>query len=379
MAGSREGSCGMGAGRVRYANGDLLAEIRPRVLATLAEHGLSPRRVARAWLDVALAAGWFFAMYAVLLFVALPPWGYVLAIASMGLATTATLMHIVHPLMHRSVGRSTRLNVLAAQVLAPLPGSWRWWAAKHNLGHHAFPSVAGNDPDFDQAPVLRCDSSAPWRPWHRWQHVYAWLLYALLSLRWSLAADVPFILTGRENGRSMEQPSVRRTALLLLDKFAPVAVFLTPAFLLHPAVNVVAFSVAVLVVNGFSTALIFVPGHFGDARPLVAPDADGKIPTDYATTIVQGVVNMRVRNPIGRWFVGGLDHHIEHHLFAWVSPRDLHLIAPIVESAVRAHGLSYRTHESLGQGLREHARRLRTFGRRPTHLPTVETTVPVAA
>jgi linoleoyl-CoA desaturase len=358
----------MGAGRVHYADGDLLAEIRPRVVAALAEHERSARSRARAWLDVALAAAWFFATYAVLVFVSLPTWALALAIVSMGLALTASLTNVVHPLMHRSVGRSPRLNVVAAQVLAPFGVSWRWWVVKHNVGHHGSPGVAGRDPDADQAPLLRFDRSDPWQPWHRFQHVYAWFVYSFFTLRLLLFSDVPFIITGREKGRSIEPPSVRRTAVLLLDKLGPAALLLFPAFVRYPAVDVVAVVFAAILVNGLSTVLLFLPGHQADERPLSVPDRDGRLATDFASTIFGGTINTRVRNPVGRWFMSGLDHHIEHHMFPWVSHRLLHVIAPFVEEAARARGLPYLTHASVVEGWRGHFRRLQTLGR-PTLAP----------
>jgi linoleoyl-CoA desaturase len=40
---------------------------------------------------------------------------------------------------------------------------------------------------------------------------------------------------------------------------------------------------------------------------------------------------------------GGLDHQIEHHLFAKLSPERLREIAPAVKKACEEHGVAYRT------------------------------------
>jgi linoleoyl-CoA desaturase len=319
---------------------------------------------------------WFFATYAVLVFVPLPPWGLALAIVSMGLATTASLTHIVHPLMHQSVARSRTANILAAHVLAPLGVSWRWWVVKHNVAHHGYPTVAGHDPDVDQGFMFRYDGSQPWRPWQRAQHIYAWFLYPFLTLRYILFSDLTFIFTGREKGRPVESPSAWRTGRLLVDKLAPAAVLLAPAFVLHPPIEVLAVVVAVLLVNGFSTVLVFVPNPFGDEMPATVPDEHGLIATDFAATTIHGVANVQVRNPIGRWYMGGLDHHVEHHLLGWLSHRDLPLIAPIVRDAALARGLPYRTHASIFEGWRGHHRRLRALGRRPELVSISPTVAP---
>ena len=358
-----------GAERIQCGDGDLLAELRPKVMDVLRAHEQLHPRSHRfgPWLDVGMAATWFFASYAILLFVPLPGWGLALAIVSMGLAMTASLTNVVHTLMHHSVVRSPRASIVAAQVLAPLGASWRWWVVKHSLGHHAHTGVAGLDPDSAQAPLLRFDRSDAWRPWHRAQHLYAWFLYPLLTLRYLFFSDVPFIVTGREKGRVVEHPSPGRTAVLLLDKVAPPALLLTPAFLMFPPLDVLAVGVAAFMVNGLSTVLVFAPGHWGSDRPMAVPDADGRLPTDFAATVIQGTLDTQVHNPIGRWFMSGLDYHIEHHLFPWVAHRHLHLIAPVVEEVATAHGVVHTTLPSYPRSVVGHARRLRDLGQRPDH------------
>ena len=53
-------------------------------------------------------------------------------------------------------------------------------------------------------------------------------------------------------------------------------------------------------------------------------------------------------------FCGGINLHIEHHLFPHVSNDQLHHIAPLVEAFAHEHGLPYRTF-SPGELAKEHA------------------------
>jgi linoleoyl-CoA desaturase len=66
-----------------------------------------------------------------------------------------------------------------------------------------------------------------------------------------------------------------------------------------------------------------------------------------------------------RWLMGGLDYQIEHHL----APKLPHTIYPIVAprllAACEARGLDYRTHPSVTEAIRSHARWLRAMGRAP--------------
>ena len=347
----------------RYARGDLLDDVREASAAALAEAGRSPQGGARVWLDVAAASTWFFGSYLVLLLVPLSPAALALAIGSAGLALTAGLTHVVHPTIHGAVARNRRTNLILAHVLCPFGVSWRWWALKHNAGHHGYVNVDGYDPDLDQGVFFRYCSTQPRRTWHRYQHLYAWPVYSLLTLRFILSSDLGFVLTGRFKGRQVEPASARRAARVLLDKLGGATVLLVIAFVLHPALDVVLVTVALLLVNGLSTVLVFVPSHYTEGSAGVVPDTDGRVPEEWAASVVGASNNLILSNPVLRWYVGGMDRHIEHHLLPRVANVNLPVIAPAVRRVCAEHGLHYTEFPTLRSAWASHYRRLRALGR----------------
>ena len=44
-------------------------------------------------------------------------------------------------------------------------------------------------------------------------------------------------------------------------------------------------------------------------------EGDENIPHDWATNQVLNTVNFATNNKLFTWFVGGLNHQVEHHLF----------------------------------------------------------------
>jgi linoleoyl-CoA desaturase len=342
-----------------------LGDVRAAAATALTEAGCNPQGGARVWFDVLATSTWFFGSYLVLLLVPLPPAGLALAIVSAGLALTAGLTHVVHPMVHGGVARGRRTNLILAQVLCPFGVSWRWWALKHNAGHHGYVNVDGYDPDLDQGVFFRYASTQPWRAWHRYQHLYAWPVYSLLTLRFILSSDLGFVLTGRFKGRQVEPASVRRAARVLLDKLGGAVILLTVAFVLHPAVDVVLVAVAVLLVNGLSTVLVFVPSHYTEGSDAIVPDADGRVPEEWAASIMGTTNNLTLSNPALRWYVGGMDHHVEHHLLPRVANVNLPVIAPAVRGVCDEHGLHLTTFPTLRSAWASHYRRLRALGRAP--------------
>ena len=67
-------------------------------------------------------------------------------------------------------------------------GSSYVWSAKH-LAHHTYPNVTEHDPDIDSLPFARFDPGQHHRPWHRYQHIYIWALYAMVTIRWQFMSD----------------------------------------------------------------------------------------------------------------------------------------------------------------------------------------------
>ena len=63
--------------------------------------------------------------------------------------------------------------------------------------------------------------------------------------------------------------------------------------------------------------------------------------------------------------MGGLDYQVEHHL----APKLPHTVYPDRSAAgggCAARNVSYRTHPTLTEAVRSHARWLRTMGKRPS-------------
>src|SRR6185295_3952311 len=137
----------------------------------------------------------------------------------MVVALAATATSVFHDGNHRSFSNSRAVNWLAGYT-GDLLGASSWiWRFKHNNLHHGNTNVAGIDDDIDQAPFARLTSTQPWRPWHRYQHVYMWVLYGFLTLRWFLIGDfVDLKHHGVGPNRFPRPPRRRDIALLFVGK-----------------------------------------------------------------------------------------------------------------------------------------------------------------
>jgi linoleoyl-CoA desaturase len=63
------------------------------------------------------------------------------------------------------------------------------------------------------------------------------------------------------------------------------------------------------------------------------------------------------------WLLGGLNFHLEHHLFPTVCHVHYPALTQIVDATCREHGVPCAEHPSFWTGLAEHYRWLRQMGR----------------
>ena len=357
--------------RVRYTRDQEFRRVlQQRVRARLEQH---PARENLGLLGQMVIAGvWFYASYAVLVFVPLPPWAVAIGVVSVGLATAGLLMMVVHTVTHRAVSSRRWLNDgIGWLTSAGLAISPDWWQAKHSGLHHPYTNVAGFDDDIDLGSIVRVTPGQEWKPWHRYQHIYAFVLSPLMYLNMALTADLRFIFTGRVGARRVEQPTLKRTARLLAKKLSGVTVLLAVAFLQRPAIGVVISTVVAALIAGAVLAIVFQVQHCVEGTVFVEPDtATGEVGRSWAVTQAEAAADFGTGNRLLTWYSGALNYHVEHHLFPHVAHNRLPELRPIVRATCAEFGVHQVEFPTFRAAIRSHVRFLKRLGRRPTERST---------
>jgi linoleoyl-CoA desaturase len=255
------------------------------------------------------------------------------------------------------------VNTLMALTLDLVGGSSYIWQWKHARYHHTYVNIAHHDSDIDLGVLGRLSPEQPRRPWHRWQHVYLWVLYSVTAIRWHLYGDFRDMLTGRIGDRPFDRPRGWDLAFFILGK----AVFFSLAFalpmLLHPVGTVLGFYAAVSAVAGFLLAIVFQLAHVVEeaAFPVPADDSQ-RIDTPWAVHQLQTTVDFARDNRVLSWLIGGLNFQVEHHLFVRISHVHYPAVARVVEATCREFGMPYHAHRTFFAGVASHYRWLRALG-----------------
>jgi linoleoyl-CoA desaturase len=290
----------------------------------------------------------------------------------LAVAVAASGTGIMHDANHGAFCRSSRANRLVA-CSADVIGVSSWvWRFKHNTLHHTGTNIVGIDSDIDQAPFARLAPQQPWRPWHRYQHLYLWPLYGFLALKWLALSDINALARGGFGERRFtRRPRRRDIALVAAGKVTHVGWAVVVPLAGHPWWGVLAFYLGISWLVGFILALVFQLAHCTDRVEFPGPTAPER-GEPFEIRQLRTTADIRCPCPVVgsfvRWLMGGLDHQIEHHL----APRLPHTAYPRMavdlERLCAEGDLPYHVHPTLTSALAAHGRWLRRLGRRPAPL-----------
>jgi linoleoyl-CoA desaturase len=337
------------------------AELRQRVDAYFEGGGIS--RAANGAM-VAKTAFWFaFAWGAWALTIAqvVPFPAMLLLWVAQGFGFAAIGFNIGHDAIHGSYSEKKWVNSFLSWTFDLMGASSYTWSVAHNTVHHTYTNIPGVDQDLEPGPTLVFYPQKT-RVWHRFQHLYAWFLYAFIGVIWVYIKDFdqirrPDPLTGRtaklsDWGKLLFGKALHIGLLLVL----PFAVMEAPAWQILLGYGLL------LGTGGVTLAIVFQLAHCieGVSFPRVPGDAN-KMPEAWAEHQLRTTANFG-KTRLATFICGGLDHQIEHHLM----PRICHIhypaLAPIVQQCAKEHGLPYVHNGSFFAAVGAHYRTLRKIG-----------------
>lgn len=346
--------------------------LKKRVDRYFIEKGISKTGNWKMFLKTAVILGWLAVSYLLLVFFSTSL--IMAAISACALAQGFVLagFNIMHDANHGSYSKNKRLNNLMGLTLDLIGGSRMLWKQKHNILHHTYTNIDELDDDIHSDGLLRLSPRQNWRPWHRFQHFYAFPLYSLLTLSWITFSDFKKFFTRRIGEYQLRKSSVGETILFFLTKLFYFGYMLILPLLFHPLLHVLVAFVSIHLILGFTLSIVFQLAHTVEGTAFPGPDAKtGNIENEWAIHQVQTTVNFAPRSKLAAWYQGGLNFQIEHHLFSNICHIHYPAIGKIVKKTCQEAGISYISYPTVRSAVVGHYRFLRDMGRKPQ---TVEAT-----
>ena len=116
-------------------------------------------------------------------------WGYLLLCIVMGLGVGGIGLSIMHDANHGAYSTKPWINDLMGYTLNFVGANAFNWKIQHNVLHHTYTNIYEVDEDISPRGALRMSPDSPWKPFHRFQHLYAWFLYGLMTIVWIIGKD----------------------------------------------------------------------------------------------------------------------------------------------------------------------------------------------
>src|SRR5580765_983461 len=193
-------------------------EVKRRVHAYFVRTGLPQRDSLRMFLKTAVLLVWFAASYALLVFVAATFWQGALLSLSLALAMAGVGFGIQHDANHGAYSNHRAVNRVMGMTLDMLGASSYLWRFKHNLSHHTYTNLMGEDDDINFVPFARLSPGQPRYRLHHLQQFYLWALYWFLFPKWNFVDDFKNVTRGRIGGRRFPRPRGRHLIELVGGK-----------------------------------------------------------------------------------------------------------------------------------------------------------------
>jgi linoleoyl-CoA desaturase len=340
------------------------SEVKERVAAYFEGANRSRHATPGMVLKTFLLLALFFVPYGLILSNSVPPLGMLGLAIVMGIALAGIGFAVAHDALHGAYSSNPRVNTLLGMTFDLLGANGYMWKITHNVIHHTYTNIDGVDEDLTVSPLLRLSPGQPLRRVHRFQHLYGFATYSMSTLFWVFAKDYKYFLARDLGPYKNRKHAVGEWVTLIGFKLA----YFGWAIILPLAVLPVAwwqFAIGFVVMHlvaGVILGVVFQLAHVVEGPEYPVPDDQGRMEDAWLIHEMATTANFARSNRLLTWYVGGLNHQIEHHLFPRVCSAHYPAISPIVEAVAMKHGMPYYQNPTLFAAIRSHFRMLKRLG-----------------
>jgi linoleoyl-CoA desaturase len=345
-------------------NREFQITLRRRIDEFFQSTGRNKRDCWQMYLKTAIILTLSTVVYVLLVFFANTIWTGLLLAAGLGLTTALIGFNIQHDAGHRAYSNRPWVNKLMALTMDMIGGSSHVWHTKHGVVHHTYVNITGWDNDIDLGILGRLSPHQKRRRFHRWQHLYLWPLYGLVAVKWQLVEDFHTVISGHQGRFLFPRPRGGDLVAFILGKTLFFSIAFGVPMLFHPWWVVLFYYAVAAIFLGVMMGVVFQIPHCNEAAAFPLPiRGTNLLEKPWAVHQAEATLDFARKNPILTYFLGGLNFHMEHHLFPMICHINYPAMSKIVEQTCKEFGVSYRAHPSFLKGVAAHYQWLKKMGR----------------
>jgi linoleoyl-CoA desaturase len=348
-------------------NSDFASTLRKRVHLYFKENGITKYANGAMVAKTVFMFSLFWIPYVCLYFVS-SGWLTVLCYALMGTGMAGIGLSVMHDANHGAYSQKKWVNSLMGYALNMLGGNATNWKIQHNVLHHTYTNIHTHDEDIRPRHILRFSPHSTYHKFHKYQHIYAWPLYGLMTVSWILFKDFGQLYGYHKSGLLEKQVNPAKAWFWLI---ATKVFYLSYIVVLPIIFGATSFWMVLLgffimhYVAGFILATVFQPAHVLEANLFPEANKEDEIEENFMVHQIKTTANFARKNKPFSWFVGGLNYQIEHHLFPNICHIHYSKLAEIVKKTAAEFNVPYRDIPSFRTALALHGRMLYKLGQSP--------------
>lgn len=321
---------------------------------------------ARMYFKIIFFLSVFFGSYILLLTYSFSAWVLFLLGLICGLFSVLIVFNISHDASHGAISKKKWVNKILSYSFNLVGGNEYSWNASHNETHHIYPNIGDIDPDLYQAaPFVRVSYSQPLKKYHRFQHYYAPFLYLLHSLYLIYMKDFQDLKMMPRSFYSLPYftPSKNQMVSVIFSKLFYLTYSLIIPIIILPFAwwKIVICYIVIHFCMGLFMSLVLIPVHMVEDSSLPTKPDSNFIEESWIAHVFNNTADFSRNSKLANFFFGGLNTHLEHHLFPEICHIHLIDLCPIVEEHANEHGFKYRN-MTMAEAIRSHFRLLKKMG-----------------
>ena len=347
---------------------DFNTTLKKRVRAYFKDNNISKYANTNMKIKTVFMVSLYLSPYLLMVFgVITNPWLITLCWMIMGVGAAGIGLAVMHDANHGAYSKSERVNFIIGRVINLVGGYAPTWKIQHNILHHTYTNIHGYDEDISPAlPLLRFAPTDKYSRVHRFQYLYAWFFYSLMTVMWMTTKDFQQLFRYKKMGLTKTEnvnfkPLFRE--LILTKAFYYLYIMVIPIIFIDIAWYFIPLLILMMqMIAGLILAIVFQPAHVTPDTGFPMPERDLTIENNWAIHQLETTSNFAPKSRILYWFVGGLNYQVEHHLFPNICHVHYKELSKIVKATALEFEVPYYSEPTFFSAIKSHAKMLHKLG-----------------
>jgi linoleoyl-CoA desaturase len=277
-----------------------------------------------------------------------------------GLLAFLFALNFAHDCAHESLFKSRFLNGSVFSFLFSMLGADAGaWRVRHITAHHFAPNVAGYDSDLSVTILFRISPDCPYRNYHKWQFIYAPILYSTYSFFWIFLKD--FTLLFRE---FKSRKSIEIVVFFLTKTLYFVFSLGLPLLFSHQSIRIVILGYLLMhLTQSLFLLFTFLISHHVEKTHYPKVDESKEIQASWIQNQILSSNDVSPFSWAANFIFGGFNNHIAHHLFPTIHHFYYRKMNEVIYEAIIEKGIE-TSRTTFISGIISHIRLLWHLGRR---------------